>query len=189
MGSAVQKWSWFADAQESRLQATKRSEMCSAVIKVPRLGDTKESCLRLWNIHIRVVLPQYMVDLPVLRNRVFWFRNVQIWVVLSWKVVVLLIFTNYVFKLQNVLIWTVSKCKGVYLMIVRNGIFGSRNVQIIAFPTCKRVKLLILTLKYMQCCPARGWFADAQETRFQATKGSEMCSAVIKGPRFGDTQK
>ena len=77
-----------------------------------------------------------MVDLPILRNRVFWFRNVQIRVVLSWKVVVLLIFTNYVFKLQNVLIWTVSNCKGVYLMIVRNGILGSEM------------------LKYGQCCPA-----------------------------------
>ena len=48
MGSAVQQWGWFADAQESRFQAAKISEMCSAVMKGLRFADTQESCFEAW---------------------------------------------------------------------------------------------------------------------------------------------
>ncbi len=45
------------------------------------------------------------------------------------------------------------------------------------------------TLKYGQCCPAMNWNCCAQESRFQATKRSVICSTVIKGPRFGGPHK
>ena len=66
----------IADAQESRIQAAKRSKLGSAAPPV--------------------------FNLLMFRNRLFRLRNVQIWAVLFWIVVVLLIFTNSVFKLQNV---------------------------------------------------------------------------------------
>ena len=45
------------------------------------------------------------------------------------------------------------------------------------------------TLKYVQCCPEMRLNADAQESRFQEAKRSEMCSAVMKGLRFSNTQQ
>ena len=74
MGSAVQQWGWFADAQESRFQAAKsseiytdvpqggwfvdaqesriqnakRSDMSIAVMKILRFADNQESCFEAW---------------------------------------------------------------------------------------------------------------------------------------------
>ena len=79
MGSAVSQGCPFADAQESRIQVEKRSEMGNA--------DMKE------------------IDLLMFRNSVFKLGNVLIWLVPSYKVVDLLIFRNSVFKLQHVEIW------------------------------------------------------------------------------------
>ena len=81
--------------------------MGNEVIEGLRFADTQELCFEAWKRRILVVSPCYVVDILILRNRVFRLRNVQIWEVLSWKVVFLLIFTNSGFKLQNVQIWTV----------------------------------------------------------------------------------
>ena len=123
----------------------KRLEMCSAVMKGLRYADTQVSCVEACKRSHMGCSACYMVDLLILRNRVFWLRNFQILLVLSWEVAVLFIFTNSVFKPQNVQIWTVKNCKWFYLLIVRNGIFRSRNVQIITLPLCKRVNLLLFT--------------------------------------------
>ena len=128
--SAVQQWSWYADAQETRFLAEKRWEMCSAVMKVLRFADTQESCFEARKRSHMGCPALLYVDLLNLRNCVFRLRNDQLWLLRSWKVVVLLIFTKSVFKLQNVQVWTVSNCKGVYLLIVRHCIFRSRIFQI-----------------------------------------------------------
>ena len=99
--------------------------MITTVMKGLRLDDTEESFFELGKGHIRVLPLCYIVDLLILKNRVFRLRNVQIWVVLS--SIILLIFTNSVFKLQNVQIWTESNCKWVYLLIVMSGILGSKR--------------------------------------------------------------
>ena len=84
-----------------------------------------------------------MVDLLILKNRVFRLRNVQIWVVRPWKVTVLLIFTNC-FQAAKRSDMDCVELQGVYLLIDMNGIFGLRKVQIRAVPSCKSVDLLIL---------------------------------------------
>ena len=60
----------------------------------------------------------------------------------------------------------------VYLQIVRNGIFKLRNVQIIPVPIMQDGRL-----------------ADAQESRFQASKRSNMVSAFLLGVRCADIQE
>ena len=47
MGSAVQEWGSFADAQESRFQASKSSEMCSGIAQVGRNFDAQESRIQV----------------------------------------------------------------------------------------------------------------------------------------------
>ncbi len=78
------------------MQVANPSDMGNVVIKRFRIADIQEICLRLGNVHIWLVPSCYIVDLLILRNRVFRLRNIQICVVLSWKVFVLLIFTNSV---------------------------------------------------------------------------------------------
>ena len=80
--------------------------------------------MRLGNVHISVVSLCYVVDLIILRNRVFRPRNVQICVVLSCKVVVQL---NYPILFQAAIRSDMDcdEVQGVYLMIVRMAFSGS----------------------------------------------------------------
>ena len=52
MGSAVLHLGQFADAQESLFQASKRSNMGSALLEGGRIDDIQEFCLMLQNIQI-----------------------------------------------------------------------------------------------------------------------------------------
>ena len=79
-----------------------------------------------------------------------------------------MIFTNSVLKLQNIQIWYVPNWKGFYLLFVRFGIFRPRNVP------------------FEPCHHAKGGFHDAQESRFQTAKRSQMCIAVPQVGRFVD---
>ena len=97
MSSAVPQGDRTVDAQESRFQVAKHSDMGIAVMIGLRFADNQEWGLRLGNVHILVVPPCYVVDL--------------------------LKFMNCVLNLRNVQIWAVPKSKGVYLWIVRNVIF------------------------------------------------------------------
>ena len=100
--------------------------------------------MRLGNVYIWVVPPCYVVDLMVLRNRVFRLRNVQIYVVLSWKVVVVLIFTNSVSscKTFNMICVELQMCLFADCQVCH---FRSRKFQVIAVPSFKRVDLLMFT--------------------------------------------
>ena len=90
----------------------------------------------------------------MLRNRVFKLGKVHIWVVQSCKGDDLLMFRNLVFRLRNVQIWTVLSCKVVDVLMLRNGVFRQRDLQ-------------------------EGRKADAQESRIEPAKGSDMGSAVL----------
>ena len=76
MGSAVLQVGRFADPKESRVQISKRSDMGSEFCKG--------------------------VDLLILRNCVFRFRNVLIWAAPFYKEVDLLMLRDSVFRLLNV---------------------------------------------------------------------------------------
>ena len=78
--------------------------MSIAVMKGLGFAGTKESCLRLGNVHIWVVPPCYVDDL--------------------------LMFRNSVLNVKSVKLWAVPYCKKVHFRIVKNGIFRLRNVLI-----------------------------------------------------------
>ena len=82
-----------------------------------------------------------------------------------------MIFRNSVLKLQNIQIWYVPNWKGFYLLFVRFGIFRPRNVP------------------FEPCHHAKGGFHDAQESRFQASKRSNMGSVVLVIGRCADIQE
>ncbi len=53
MCSAVPQWSCFVDAQESRIQFAKCSDMSISVMKGLRFAGTKESCFEAWKrLHV-----------------------------------------------------------------------------------------------------------------------------------------
>ena len=62
MGSAVMKGLRFADSQESRFQASIRSNMCSAVLLGGLSLIFTNIGFRVRNIEICAVLPSYEVD-------------------------------------------------------------------------------------------------------------------------------
>ena len=109
MSSAIPQVCWFADALESCIQFSKRSDMGSADFDF---------------------LSSNEVDLLMIRNIVFTFGKVRIFVVVSYKMVNVLIFRNCVFILRNVQRWAEPNCKVVYLLIVRNSVCRLRNVPI-----------------------------------------------------------
>ncbi len=117
--------------------------------------------MKLGNVHIWAVPPCYVVELMILRNRVFRLRNVNMGsAVLQGG------------RSANIheLCFQAAKRSDkvcVYLQWVLfadcpESHFRSRNVQIIAVSSYKRVDLLIFTnivsgcetLKYVQCSPA-----------------------------------
>ena len=112
----------FDDPQESRFQASKRSNMSSAVLQGGRSADFPNYVLKLQNVQIWTVSKckgVYMLivrmsysgsklsdksstilkrdDLLMLRNSVFTVRNVEIWAVLSSNEDDLLMLKNRVF--------------------------------------------------------------------------------------------
>ena len=75
MGCAVHQWGWFADAQEKRIQAAKRSEMGSAVRKGVGFLMLKNCVSRLQIVQIWVIPSSKGVDWLLHRNRLFRLRN------------------------------------------------------------------------------------------------------------------
>ena len=94
----------FDDSQESRFQASKRSNMGSAVLEVGRL--------------------------LIFTNSVFKEQNVQIWTVSMCKGFNLVIVRNGNFRSRDVRIIAVQSCKVVDLLVLVNGSFRVRNVEI-----------------------------------------------------------
>ena len=84
MCSAIPEGGCFADVQESRIQAAKRSEMGSAVRKGVGFLMLKNCVSSLQIVQIWVIPSSKGVDWLLHRNRVFRLRDVLIWVVLSW---------------------------------------------------------------------------------------------------------
>ena len=141
---------------------------------------------------------QKWVDLLMFMNRVFRLQNVQKngiavmkehifadtkeWCFENWKRsnmgCTALLYVRFAdvqelrFNMKNHQIWAVLNCKGFYLLIVRNCIFRLRNVQI----RCSTILQV-------------GRNADAQESCFQASKRSNMGSALLVSGRFDDIQE
>ena len=150
----------FADAQESRFQAAKRSEMCSTLMK----GLTFFSYLGIvfWGLENFT----YVLFRPDMWSN-WWFSGIAFQASKLSNMGSAFLengrsadFPNYVLKMQNFQIFTVSKCKGVYLLIEWH--IQVRNTQIKAVPSwrwticsCSRTAFSRCgTLKYRQCCPA-----------------------------------
>ena len=91
MGCGVHQWGWFVDAQESRIQAKKLSEMGYDDPQRGWFADAQESRIQF----VRRSDADWMdFDLPMLRNRVFRYWNVHVCAVPSYEVVDLLVFRN-----------------------------------------------------------------------------------------------
>ena len=147
--------------------------------------------LRLRYIHIWDVPPCYVVDLMLLRNLFFRLRNVQIWVVLSCKVDVLLI-SQFCFE--------AAISSDMNCVEVQVGLFDDRQewhfqvriIQISAGPSSKGTIGSSLGKAFSRCetlimeCAVQqwNWIADAQGSRFQGPKRTEMCSTIMKGLVF-----
>ena len=126
MGCSAQLCVRFDDSQESGFQATKRSNMGSAVLQGGRSADFPNYVLKLQNFQIWTVSKckgVYLLivrmafsgsklsdkssnilkrnDLLMLRNSVFTVRNVENWAVLSSNDVDLPMSTNRVFRKRN----------------------------------------------------------------------------------------
>ena len=83
MGCATLICLRFADVHEFRFKLEKSSDMGCAVLQGVLLTDSTNGIIRQRNVCIRAVPSYKMVDLLMLRNRVFRLPNVQIWVVES----------------------------------------------------------------------------------------------------------
>ena len=70
----------IADAQESLIQVAKRSNVGIAVVKGLRFADTQELRFEAWKRSHMGCYACYMFDLLILRNCVFRLVNVQIWI-------------------------------------------------------------------------------------------------------------
>ena len=110
------------------------------------------------------------VDLLMLRNRVFRERNVQIWSVMSSNKVDLLMLRNRVFSLRNIQKLAVLCSREFHFLMLRNPVYRLGNFQ-----------------KWAESS-ARGWFADAQELRFQAANRSNTGNVVLQGGRLASSQ-
>ncbi len=142
----------FADIQESRFQASKRSNKCSALLEGSRFADIHEfsfqaakrsdmDCFELqgrlfadrqeWHFQVRKVQIRTIpscnrVDLFMLRNMVFTVRNEEIWEVLSSND--LLMLRIRVFRLRIVQKYAVPSHNYVNLLMLRNRVFRLRIV-------------------------------------------------------------
>ena len=84
MGSAVLVVGRFVDIQDFSYQGAKRSDMDCVELKGVYLLIVRKGIFRLLNFGILAVLVSNEVDFLMLNNRVYRLRNVQIWAVLSW---------------------------------------------------------------------------------------------------------
>ena len=110
MYSAAPQVIWFADAQETRIEVAKSSDMND--MKGLRFAAAQESRFKAW------VRPA-VVDFLMFRNCLYKLRNVEIWAVQKYKGFYLLIARNGVFRLRNCEIWAVLFCKNVGLLMLR----------------------------------------------------------------------
>ena len=99
----------------------------------------------------------------ILKNRVLRRGNVHIWVVPPCYVVDILMLRNSVFRLRILQKWVVLFRQG--LICQCSGIANSG---------CETFKCGSAVMKGLR-------FDESQESRFQAAKRSEMCSAVPQG--------
>ena len=78
MACSVLLYARFADSQKSRFQASKRSNMRSAILEGGRTADIHELCLKQQNVQIRTVSNCKGVYSLIVRNGIFRFLNVQV---------------------------------------------------------------------------------------------------------------
>ena len=119
-GGSAQLYGRFSDSQESRFQVSKRSNTCSAVLKLVVLLIFTNSVLKLQNFQMWAVWTCKCVYLLIVRSGNFRCRNVQIIGVQSSRRVDLLMFTNSDFRVRNIDICAVLSSNEVDLEILRN---------------------------------------------------------------------
>ena len=134
LGCAALLCGRFAYAQESSIQAANRSKMGSAVLK---FADAQKSFIRVAkrsNVGSTVMKGLRFADT---QESCFQALSVQIWIVLSRYMVNafmkdfdLLILRNCFLRLGNVHKWYVPPCYVDDLLIFRNRVFSLRNDQI-----------------------------------------------------------
>ena len=127
------------------------------------------------------------VYLLIVWHGIFRSRNFQIIAVPSCKRVDLLMYTNSGFRVRNFEKCAVMSCNEVGLLMLRNRVFRQRNDQKYAVQSWKDFDLLKLRnrdigLETFTCgCSALICvpFAESQETRFHASKGSDIGSVLL----------
>ena len=160
MGSVVQQWGWFADSQESRFQPAKRTEMCSAIPQWGWFVDTQESRIQVVkrsDIGIAVMKGLRFADTQELGFEAW--KQLHMWyaALLCGRFAEAQKSRIQAGNIQN----GCAVPPGFNLLMLRNRLFRFR------------------TFKCGQCRHARIRFADSPESRFQASKCSMMCSAVL----------
>ena len=119
----------FADSQESRFQASKHSNMSSALLEVVHSADIHEFCIQAKNVQIWTVSNCKGVYLLIVRNGIFRSRKVQINAVQSCKRVDFLKFTNSGFRVRNVEICAVLSSNEIDLLMLMKRVFWQINGQ------------------------------------------------------------
>ena len=121
----------FADSQKSRFQASKRSNMGSAVLEGGPSADIHDFYFQLQNV-LKWTVSMCTGVFSDCLDWQFQISNVQIIAVPSFKRVDLLMFTNSGFRVQNVEICAVLSSNEVDLLMLWKSVLCSetiRNVQ------------------------------------------------------------
>ncbi len=113
----------FAVSQETRFQASKCSNIVSAVLEVGRSSDIHEFCFQAVKVQIWTVSNCKRSNLLIVRNGIFRSLNVQIIAVQSCKRVDLLMFTNSGFRLRHVEIYAALSSNEVDFLVSKNRFF------------------------------------------------------------------
>ena len=151
MCSAFMQGFWFADAQESRVQFAKRSDMGIAVMKVLRFADVQESCFEAWKrAHMCCVALLCGRFADTQEERIQAANRSKMW--------------------SAVPQWLICWCWGIAYS-------GSRNIQMWVVPSRKDFDKLILRNRFFKVSKiwfmgsavrVSGWSAGIQEFCFQA---------------------
>ena len=186
-GLAVQLWGWFAQAQESRIEAAKRSEKGSSVPQSGWIADSQESRFIAANCSYMGNASCKGVDYLLNRNLVFRLRMVQIWAVPSCKRVQLLMLRNRVFSLRIVQICVMQSCKremSSFFGISFSGceMFSYEECHIRRRQICWCTVITYSGCEILEMCsaePLECWSAGAQESRFHSANRSNMGNAEM----------
>ena len=94
-----------------------------------RFANTQQSGFEAWKSSYMGFSPCYVVDLMILRNRVFRLRNVQIWVSAVLQGGRSADIHEYCFQAAKRSDMVPCEMKGIYLLIVTNGFFGLEKLR------------------------------------------------------------